>query len=270
MRYTRNLISLVIITMFVGLGSLFLITDQANAGLNCDIGITKVADPADDTPFNFSVTGSQNFDFTLMDPSNDTQNNVLTSSLLVNVTEDVPEGWSLDDIVCDEPIGVNILDIPNGKSFECLTSSVSANCTFFNSKDCSIEIVKVADPAEDTPFEFEILPSGQNFTLMDPSQQSFTFFLNGNETVRVTELPTEGFLLTDINCTTEDEENALILLDQRAVRITCELPGSSFACTFVNSTTKIPTLSEWGLIAMAGILGIVGFIMVMRRRKVTA
>jgi len=35
------------------------------------------------------------------------------------------------------------------------------------------------------------------------------------------------------------------------------------------SPTNIPTLSEWGLIAMAGILGIVGF-MVMRRRKVTA
>jgi hypothetical protein len=32
---------------------------------------------------------------------------------------------------------------------------------------------------------------------------------------------------------------------------------------------NIPTLSEWGLIAMAGVLGIVGF-MVMRRRKVTA
>jgi len=31
----------------------------------------------------------------------------------------------------------------------------------------------------------------------------------------------------------------------------------------------IPTLSEWGLIAMAGVLGIVGF-MVLRRRKVTA
>ena len=34
-------------------------------------------------------------------------------------------------------------------------------------------------------------------------------------------------------------------------------------------TTNIPTLSEWGLIAMAGILGIVGF-MVIYRRKVTA
>ncbi len=33
--------------------------------------------------------------------------------------------------------------------------------------------------------------------------------------------------------------------------------------------STIPTLSEWGLIAMAGILGIVGF-MVIRRRKVSA
>jgi len=38
--------------------------------------------------------------------------------------------------------------------------------------------------------------------------------------------------------------------------------------TFINNI-PIPTLSEWGLIAMAGILGLVGF-MVMRRRKVRA
>jgi hypothetical protein len=31
----------------------------------------------------------------------------------------------------------------------------------------------------------------------------------------------------------------------------------------------VPTLSEWGLIAMAGVLGIVGF-MVLRRRKIAA
>jgi len=36
-----------------------------------------------------------------------------------------------------------------------------------------------------------------------------------------------------------------------------------------SQNVSIPTLSQWGLIAMAGILGIVGF-MVMRRRKVTA
>jgi len=33
--------------------------------------------------------------------------------------------------------------------------------------------------------------------------------------------------------------------------------------------TPIPTISEWGLITMAGILGIIGF-MVIRRRKVAA
>jgi len=40
-------------------------------------------------------------------------------------------------------------------------------------------------------------------------------------------------------------------------------------CVQQVNNTPIPTLSEWGLIAMAGILGIVGF-MVIRRRKATA
>ena len=38
-------------------------------------------------------------------------------------------------------------------------------------------------------------------------------------------------------------------------------------CQIVN--TPIPTLSEWGLIAIAAVLGVVGF-MVIRRRKATA
>lgn len=42
-----------------------------------------------------------------------------------------------------------------------------------------------------------------------------------------------------------------------------------FSCEEEVVVTEVPTLSEWGLIAMAGILGIVGF-MVIRRRKVTA
>ena len=42
-----------------------------------------------------------------------------------------------------------------------------------------------------------------------------------------------------------------------------------YTCLDPATARNIPTLSEWGLISMAGILGIVGF-MVMRRRKVTA
>ena len=50
--------------------------------------------------------------------------------------------------------------------------------------------------------------------------------------------------------------------------------GPPYACGDADCSppvtpTSIPTLNLWGLIAMAGILGIVGF-MVMRRRKVAA
>jgi len=40
-------------------------------------------------------------------------------------------------------------------------------------------------------------------------------------------------------------------------------------CPDPKVNVPIPTLSEWGLIAMAGVLGIIGF-MVIRRKKVTA
>lgn len=46
--------------------------------------------------------------------------------------------------------------------------------------------------------------------------------------------------------------------------------GNGLVTQFVcESVRNVPTLSEWGIIAMAGLLGLVGFI-VMRRRKVTA
>jgi hypothetical protein len=53
--------------------------------------------------------------------------------------------------------------------------------------------------------------------------------------------------------------------------VTEELNGSvDFErIVYTSSGRPIPTLSQWGLIAMAGILGIVGFI-VIRRRKVAA
>jgi len=43
----------------------------------------------------------------------------------------------------------------------------------------------------------------------------------------------------------------------------------NYSCQPPIITTPIPTLSEWGLIIMTGVLGIVGFL-VIRRRKVTA
>jgi exosortase sorting signal-containing protein len=52
-------------------------------------------------------------------------------------------------------------------------------------------------------------------------------------------------------------------LRSKGLALDCGIPG------FPSSITSIPTLSEWGLIAMAGILGIIGFI-VIRKRQETA
>jgi hypothetical protein len=47
-------------------------------------------------------------------------------------------------------------------------------------------------------------------------------------------------------------------------------PGVSCSEVPLCTATNVPALSEWGLIAMAGILGIIGFIMVIRRKKASA
>ncbi len=62
-----------------------------------------------------------------------------------------------------------------------------------------------------------------------------------------------------------------ILTEQECTNSGGTYQGDGTNCNSFNQcfTRPIPTMSEWGLIAMAGILGFVGF-MVMRRRKVTA
>jgi IPTL-CTERM motif len=48
---------------------------------------------------------------------------------------------------------------------------------------------------------------------------------------------------------------------------TCTVEGPDGICTNnITRSNAVPTLSEWGLIAMAGILGIAGYIVISRRR----
>ena len=177
MRYTRSLISFVILTMLVGLGFLVLIANQAKAENECILTVTKVADPADDTVFTFLGTGDDNFSFELSDPTNPTSVGFISDGNTVTITEELPHGWILDKIECTE--------LPN---------------------DCG-----------DTPCLIITIDEETNSITgecLDDDEGSYTFF-------------------------------------------NVKLP------------INIPTLSEWGLIAMAGILGIVGYL-VLRRRKVTA
>lgn len=69
----------------------------------------------------------------------------------------------------------------------------------------------------------------------------------------------------DYCCTPPDDEDAILAWYEVVNRAFDQCSG-----TVVTLARPIPTLSEWGLISMTGILGIVGLFAALRRRKVTA
>lgn len=71
--------------------------------------------------------------------------------------------------------------------------------------------------------------------------------------------------LSQSECIANDNSTGFVI-DMECNEATGSCP---FPETGDSEARPVPTLSEWGLIAMAGILGIVGF-MVIRRRQLTA
>ena len=137
--------------------------------------------------------------------------------------------------------------------------------------DCDIQIIKSATPADNTVFTIEAV-SGEvvtQFPLSDPDSNSAATSIDPGATATFTELPLGGWELQGIEC--EAEGDVDFSIDGATVTIDCLDDGGGISCTFSNflGARPIPTLSEWGLIAMAGVLGIVGFL-ALRRRKLAA
>jgi len=82
---------------------------------------------------------------------------------------------------------------------------------------------------------------------------STTYLTRTNDSNNVCEINTDGVLAVTLQITDEEFQNCTIRL----------LEGCGL------DSQPIPTLSEWGLIAMAGVLAIAG-LFVIRRRKAAA
>jgi hypothetical protein len=86
----------------------------------------------------------------------------------------------------------------------------------------------------------------------------------------ITEQLTPGWQLDDVVCDVTIEGVIPTVIDG-GVSLECANNAGVATCTFFNIHLRpIPTLTEWGLIAMAGLMGIAGFLVVIRRRKVAA
>lgn len=136
---------------------------------------------------------------------------------------------------------------------------------------CSIEATKSAPGSGGFEFLFQGTADGEpidDFTLADG--QSTGGNIPEGVSVVITEAPQNGYRFGGIDC---DAEPGIVITDSaEGFSINCvdETAGSA-SCVIrnVSIVSGIPTLSQWGLIAMAELMGIAGLV-IIRRRKITA
>jgi hypothetical protein len=135
---------------------------------------------------------------------------------------------------------------------------------------CVLNIGKNAEPDTDLiftftadnlngPIDFEIPDGGGTSVLFDRSLAT-TF----------TEQVPDGWVLGGVECT--NVENFTISDIENGILVACNVPGSEGLCIFNNfsAARPIPTLSEWGMIAAAAGLAMVGVFFAVRRKKARA
>jgi hypothetical protein len=199
---------------------------------NSTVTIIKDSLPNDAQDFGF--TGSCFGAFNLDDDADGTLLNTKSANLSpgsCTVTEGAsPPGWSFTNLVCSDPDG--------GTTVSAQTATIdldvgeTISCTYTNSKDATVVIVKNTDPNAAQDFAFACGGLGL-FTLDDdadgtlPNTQTFTGVVAGSYTC--TESTQFGYQIT-INCTDPDlgttvaEPSATIDVD----------PGETVTCTFLN------------------------------------
>jgi len=142
-------------------------------------------------------------------------------------------------------------------------------------QNCPLDIIKSADPADNTPFVIvlggnAIIPEVTLQVPADPADQINVPSQTAGVTLKE-DVPA-GWQLVDISCEGDLGFSFNVLPDDTVVA-SCEVIGNappSGQCTFTNVKVAqiVPTLSQWGIIATVGVLGIAGLI--AYRRKIVA
>jgi len=139
---------------------------------------------------------------------------------------------------------------------------------------CAVQICKSAPelPVVDFKvaelvFPFTVSQGGDSDTFeLVPNSECFVSAFSGDN-YEVVEEPLPGWVLDGVECSDSALVDVTFIKD--GISLDC-LGGTEITCTFTNVTghvSNIPTLSEWGMIAAAGGLVLVGVFFAVRRRK---
>jgi hypothetical protein len=202
--------------------------------------ITIVKDALPNHAQNFSFTGDLG-SFTLDDDGgqdNPISNTITFSDLPANtylVDESSPSGWDLTGISC---VGGDFTpNLGAGNVSIALDPGENITCTFENTKESTIRVVKDTVPDNTQSFSFILTDdSGSTpFSLVDdgtpPNSQDF-IVPSGNYTV--TEAIVSGWDLTDIACTEDTVSNSSEDTGTRTANIILEV-GETVTCVFTNT-----------------------------------
>lgn len=133
-----------------------------------------------------------------------------------------------------------------------------------NGVGCEVDIVLDAQPIDDTEFTFNPMP-GDEFVLVETGERFKTIIVPQGGSLQVTEVVPEDWTLVEIDCGSRGLLD-IVLIENGIFLESCE--DGEAVCNFVNEleVRPIPTLSQWGLIATAAVLGIVGVVVYSRRK----
>jgi len=191
------------------------------------ITIIKHAEQVSDTSFDFTATGTGLSNFSLVDNSTSTDPEKVFTNLLpgnYSITENSKEGWYLKSATCN-----------NDQSPDALTLTAGSNvtCTFTNTQQGSLTIVKKALPFGTDSFGFTLTGKGvdEQFNLVDNSDTedaSETFSLKAGTYAVVEDNYSDW--KTTYSCTGNNTIDNIVLE-----------AGKSVTCTFTN--TKYGSIS---------------------------
>jgi hypothetical protein len=135
---------------------------------------------------------------------------------------------------------------------------------------CEIEVCKSAVGAGDTLFRFTADNSGDvsefGLIAIESNGACALETFNTDTSLSITEDPLLGWQFDHVECV-----GLPFTLIDNGVQFTCPGQAETTLCTFFNVpggfTTNVPTLSEWGMLAAAGGLMLIGVFFAVRRRK---
>ncbi|MDX2378533.1 MAG: hypothetical protein QNM02_02090, partial [Acidimicrobiia bacterium] len=196
-------------------------TDAAGTAYLFSFDVAGADPPPTPTPPNFQLGDGSSRTFQTLPPGDYT------------VTETIPAGWELADLVCVDPTNNTTVDVAAGLASITLDPGEVVDCVYSNVKLAAIIIDKVTDPSDSTEsFDFtSSVAATPNFSLTNGQQQIIADLPPATYTV--TELTESGWDLTDLTCidptggTTTDPDTGIANVVLAA--------GDVVRCTYTNT-----------------------------------